>query len=171
MSLNAIAPLGWAWAVCGFIALLILGISRMFPHTLEALGAGLSFAQWCVLLVNVIAMAYVEGYKGFQLGFSPRFAARAHALFERGTGARLCLAPLFSMGFFDAPRRRIISAVALALTIIVLVCIFRLLPQPWRGILDAGVVVGLVWGALATVYLSLEACITDKTRIDPEIVD
>ena len=32
-----------------------------------------------------------------------------------------------------------------------------MLPQPWRGIVDVGVVIGLGWGALATLALFVAA--------------
>ena len=36
--------------------------------------------------------------------------------------------------------------------IIILVLLVRLLPQPWRGIIDAGVVLGLLLGIASIVY-------------------
>ena len=37
--------------------------------------------------------------------------------------------------------------------IFVLVVIVRALPQPWRGIVDGGVVVGLLWGVVVMWWL------------------
>ncbi len=59
------------------------------------------------------------------------------------------LAPVFGMGFFHADRRTKIVAYAFIFGIIVLVILIRSLPQPWRGIIDAGVVVGLTWGLVS----------------------
>ena len=51
-------------------------------------------------------------------------------------------------------RRTKITAYALTFGIVVLVILVHRLDQPWRGIIDAGVVVGLGWGVL-----SLALCI------------
>jgi len=43
-------------------------------------------------------------------------------------------------------------------SIIALVVIaVRHVPQPWRGIIDAGVVVGLLWGAVAVAVFFVRA--------------
>ena len=43
--------------------------------------------------------------------------------------------------------------------IVILVIIIRQLDQPWRGIVDAGVVIGLVWGALSIVVMFVRAVV------------
>ncbi|MFT4560461.1 MAG: hypothetical protein ACI9BW_000195 [Gammaproteobacteria bacterium] len=159
----------WAWAVAGFTLILILAMLRMAPYAIEALSSSLSTVHLSVLIGNVLAMAYYEGYKGFQMSFSPRFAARAQTLMNEQSWLRVVLAPLFCMGFFDAPRRRIVGVVILTIAITVLVLLFRALPQPWRGILDAGVLVGLTWGCAATVYLSVDALMRGGGRVPAEI--
>jgi hypothetical protein len=167
--LTYLAYLVWAWAVAGFTAILILAMLRMAPYAIEALSSALSIVHLSVLIGNVLAMAYYEGYKGFQLSFSPRFAARAQTLVHKQSSSRVVFAPLFCMGFFDAPRRRIVRAIILTLAIISLVLIFRALPQPWRGILDAGVLVGLAWGCVVTVYFSVDALVRGGGRVPAEI--
>ncbi|MDA0823095.1 MAG: hypothetical protein O3C28_11820 [Proteobacteria bacterium] len=159
----------WAWAVAGFTSILVLAMQRMAPYAIEALSSSLSDVHLSVLIGNILAMAYYEGYKGFQCSFSPRFAARAQSLMSELSWPRVLLAPLFCMGFFAAPRRRIASAIILSVAIIVLVLIFRELPQPWRGILDAGVVVGLAWGCVATIYFSIDALVRGHGRVPAEI--
>ena len=62
---------------------------------------------------------------------------------------RSLFAPLFAMGFFHATRATKITAYVLTLAIVVLVILVHRLDQPWRGIIDAGVVVGLGWGVLS----------------------
>ena len=74
------------------------------------------------------------------------------------------------MCFLQAPRRRLIVAYLLAAGVAVLVAMYRTLPQPWRGILDAGVVVGLVWGVIATVLATFYA-LRYGTVVDAELVN
>lgn len=158
------------WAMLGFFALLGYAIIRLAEMTTEAWALPWTTGQWLIFLINLGFMAYSEGYKGFQCSYSPRFAARANYLIARGSSTQRLLAPLFCMGFFAAPRRRIIAACLLFLMIVVLVCIFRLLPQPWRGILDAGVVVGLSWGLIATANCYWTALMQPEKAVDAEVV-
>ena len=41
--------------------------------------------------------------------------------------------------------------------IAILVALLRLTPQPWRGIIDGGVVVALAWGSLVMLVLGVKA--------------
>ena len=161
--------LGCFWGVAGFIALIIYAIVRLGLVSLEALQLQLTALQWSLLIFNMLFMAYSEGYKGFQRGYAPRLAARAKYLLRNGSKQQLLLAPLFCMSFFDAPRKRMVTSYALLVMIICLVSLFRLLPQPWRGILDAGVVIGLSWGLLSTLYFLYLEFFTDKPYSDPEL--
>jgi hypothetical protein len=58
----------------------------------------------------------------------------------------LLLAPLFCMGYFHATRKRMLTSIILTSAIIVLVLLVGLAPQPWRGIIDVGVIIGLGLG-------------------------
>ena len=50
------------------------------------------------------------------------------------------------MGFFHIQRRRQIAIVVLTSGIVLIIALMRFVEQPWKGIVDAGVVVGLTWG-------------------------
>jgi hypothetical protein len=56
------------------------------------------------------------------------------------------------MGYIYATRKRKIISIGLTLMIICFILIARILPQPWRGIIDAGVVVGLSIGIISIAY-------------------
>jgi hypothetical protein len=43
--------------------------------------------------------------------------------------------------------------------ITLLVWLLRITPQPWRGIVDGGVVVALAWGAIAMLVLLVRALV------------
>lgn len=138
--------LGVAWGLAGISALLVYAAISLGHYALDAVAAGLEPLEALVLVVNTVFMAWAEGYRGFQRRFSPRVAARALNLYRHPTVLRLILAPLFCAGFFGATPR-LQRAIWIGTGLIALaVLIFNQLPQPWRGILDAGVLVGLVWG-------------------------
>jgi len=115
-------------------------------------------------------MGYSEGYRGFQLGFSPRIAARALWLSRNPSLLRGLLAPAFCMGFFGATKRRTLTSWCVLAGIVGIVSLVRLLPQPWRGIVDFGVVVGLTWGLLAMLVFAWQAVSRrDRFAVDPEL--
>ena len=88
-------------------------------------------------------MAYTEGYRGFQVSFSPRTAARIRHLRDRPVVAHAVLAPLFAMGFFRAARRTKLTTWVLTTSVVILIVLVQPLDQPWRGIVDSGVVAEL----------------------------
>lgn len=138
------------WGVAGVLALLVYAVARLTPIALETFDHPLAWHHWLGLAANLVFMAYSEGYRGFQRSFSPRVAERAALLRAEPTALRVLLAPAWCIGYFDSPRRIQVTAVVLTLAIVVLVLIVHRIDQPWRGIIDAGVVLGLLWGILAT---------------------
>lgn len=163
-------PFAAAWGVIGVIAVLLFPIVRLSSFAIEALAGGLSPLQWAAFIANVLFMAWSEGYRGFQLRFSPRVAGRALFLYQNSTpiGTRL-LAPFFCIGYFKASRRSLMFAWIGTLAIVILVLLVHQLSQPWRGIVDAGVVVGLTWGVASLVF-SVKQTFTAGTYLcSPEI--
>jgi hypothetical protein len=145
------------WGVLGFMAVLVFAIARLSVYAWEAVAAGLTGFQWFVLLLNLVFMAYSEGYRGFQLGFSPRLAARALYLYRNPSFLTALLAPLFCVGYMNAGLRVKVVVWCATIGIVVLVVLVNLLVQPWRGIIDAGVVLGLTWGLISlgvSVYMT-----------------
>lgn len=169
--MNRLRNLGALWGVGGFLLLIGYAVVRLFEVFLRSLNYEWHSLQWVLLVIVVAFMAYYEGYKGFQLNYAPRLAARAKYLSQSGSLLEILLAPLFCMSFFRAPKKRIIVSVSLLIMIIVFVSLFRLVPQPWRGILDAGVVIGLSWGLISTVYFCIRILILDNhdRNFEPEI--
>lgn len=156
------------WGTAGFLAVLAYAVARLGPLALDSFRYDWSPLQTLVFSLNVGFMAWVEGYKGFQRSYAPRLAARAVCLSRGATPLQAALAPLVCMGFLYAPRRRWISAWLLTAGIVAIVLVYRQLPQPWRGILDAGVVVGLAWGFVATV-LAVRRGLRQGPAVDPEL--
>lgn len=166
-----VGMLAAVWGVGGAITLLGFAVARMLSHCIDAINYPLNASHWVVLVAWTFFMAYSEGYRGFQRGYSPRVAARALYLRDHSTLLRLALAPLFCMGFFHAPLRRRITVIVLVIVISLLVVLFRQLPQPWRGVLDFGVVVGLTWGIVATLIYFFKYIHVKDVPINAEVVE
>ena len=158
-----------AWGVGGFALLLGFALWRLTPLALESFDYPWAWPHITVFALNLLAMAWFEGYQGFQKSYSPRFAARCRVWAESATWPRALVAPLVCMGFLQAPRRRVLSTWLLTVGIVAIVLLYRQLPQPWRGILDAGVVLGLAWGLAATLAHVVIA-LREGPRTDPELV-
>lgn len=164
--------MGWfsgLWGLTGVIYLLSAAVLRVTPIVVEAVFKGLSLWQWVISLAWIAFMSYTEAYKGFQLAFSPRVGARVRWLSENPGLLRSLFAPFFCMGYFGANRKRTLVSIILTTSIFLIVVLVRSLPQPWRGIIDSGVVVGLGWGVLTVVWYGTQALFTPKEIADPEL--
>ena len=145
--------LGATWGLLGVIGLLAYAVYRLFWISVDAFSVPFNGLQWLLFIGNTLFMAWSEGYKGFQKSFSPKVASRARDLLDNPRAIPVLLAPLYCMHFFDTTRRQLIVTYALTVMIVILIIVFHMLDQPWRGILDAGVVVGLSWG-IVTILIS-----------------
>lgn len=135
-----------------------------------ALGAfdqPLGAVHYAVLVPWLIFMIYSEAYKGFHRGFAPRFGARLKHLYDHPSPLLVALAPFYAMCYFHATRKRKIVVYSLTTGIIVLIILIKQLPQPWRGIIDVGVVVGLILGTLSVLYFVFRAFRPGGVTADP----
>lgn len=132
--------------------LLAFAVYRLAPMALDLAGLSLSLLHWAALIFSILYMAYAEGYKGFHQGFAPRVVIRAKYLGQNPRVAHVLFAPIFCMGYIYATRRRKLLSYGLSAMIVCFVLIARMLPQPWRGIVDAGVVTGLAIGIGSILY-------------------
>ncbi len=161
--------IGFAWGVGGVLALLVFAVYRLLPIALAPLEGDLSPMYVVAYAVSVLVMAYSEGYRAFQKGFSPRVVARALYVSRAARGLRLVLAPAFCMGLFEAERRRLIVSWCTTLGVLCLVIVVGRLEQPWRGIIDAGVVAGLSWGIVATTWFAIRGVVGDPPVVPAEV--
>ena len=170
---RTLGTVGTLWGVAGAITLLSFALTRMTKPMLEAFSGDYKLGIWHYVVGGlwVVFMGYSEGYKGFQKGYSPRVASRALYLRDKCTWVRLLLAPLFCLGFINSTRRRRIVVFVLLTVITLIVILFKYIPQPWRGVLDLGVVVGLSWGIIATLVFLVKFWMADEVTYDPEVVE
>jgi hypothetical protein len=154
-----------SWGILGVALFLVRALAQLLPFAWEVLGShSLEPLHWAVLLPWVAFSAYAEGYRGFHQKFSPRVVGRALELGESPTLLRVLFAAPYSLGLFSAPRRMMLRGWALVLVISALVFIVRRTPQPWRGVIDAGVVVGLAIGLVSLLGRFLLA-VTRRKRL------
>lgn len=159
------------WGVIGVIALLGFAVYRLTPFVLELTHERLEWWQWMAMSAWCAFMLYSEGYRAFQQQFSPRVVARAQYLCKQATTVCIVLAPLFCVGYFAAPRRRVITAYVLMIGIIMLIVLVHFVPQPWRGIIDVGVVAGLFYGIMTLVVYGIKAMRhPDRYITNPEVI-
>ncbi len=159
-----------SWGILGFGALLVRAIWKLWPLAYTPIRDHMMSTGQIALWVAWVAwMWYSEGYKTFQKIVSPRVVARGMWLGRNPKPLLVALAPFFCMGLFHATRRRIITAWIVVLMIVGLIVSVHFLPQPWRGIVNGGVVVGLGWG-LGTLLLYFgRALAGSEPGVDPEL--
>lgn len=166
---HLLGTLAAAWGIVGVVSLLSYAILRLGTFALELTNLELSLPHWVLLTGSVLFMAYSEGYRGFQRAFAPRTVARARHLLNNPSTVQVVLAPLFCMGYFHATRRRLITSYTLTVMIVGFVLVARSLDQPWRGIIDAGVVVGLAWGVVSILALAWQGFSDPHFDVSPEL--
>jgi hypothetical protein len=146
------------WAYLGVIGLLSQSIVRLVPVALEPLRSGhMTLIQELVYWGWGISSIYLEGYRGFHLRFVPRVIRRTRLLGQDPTPLRAALAPLYVMGFFDAPRADKRAAWGVTIAVLCAVFVVRTLGHPWRGIIDGGVVMGLAAGMASLIVTARQA--------------
>jgi hypothetical protein len=159
-----------SWAVLGVVALFgramvrlgALALAPILEARLSALQA-LLYASWVAISV------YFEGYRGFQLRFCPRVVARAMHLAQHPRPLFIAFAPLFAMGFFHANRKTLALAWGTTAMVALFIVGFRHVAQPWRGIVDGGVVVALAYGAVTLVIMLGRALSAGAVAASPEL--
>ena len=157
------------WGPVGVVLVLGFAIVRLAQIGFDSFSYGYEWYHWLILSLSVVFMAWSEGYKGFQKSYSPRLAARIRYLRDNAGPLQAVLSPLFGMGFFHTTRRRLIGSYVLLVMIVIFIIIAHQLPQPWRGILDLGVVVGLSWGLISIMLYSWVALTQDEFPYSPEL--
>lgn len=166
---HLLGSFGAVWGVTGVVLLLSSAVYRISFLVWGAFTVPFKWYHWLALAVCVLFMAYAEGLRGFQQHFSPRVAARARHLRGHPQVLHVIFAPFFCMGYFHAPSRRKIVSLSLTAGIIILVLAVHRVPQPWRGIIDAGVVTGLAWGLVSLFWYATAGLTRKDFPFSPEV--
>lgn len=164
------------WGSFGVVMILGKSMKRIVPIALEpfnGVSSPLSTFQLGSYIGMCLWFAYVEGYKGFQLKFSPLVVARAQTLkpFTKGSPIHHTIfGPFYAMGLFHATKKRKIVSWSVTIGVGLIVAAVKRLPYPWRNIIDAGVIVGLSWGSLSIITEWIKACVMGiETKTDPAL--
>lgn len=148
---TTMGKIAFAWGVGGVILLIVDALYRLTLITLDAFSHELTGLHWYFLIGWTLLMLLVEGHRGFYLSFCPRVVARAMYLLENPRRRDVALAPFFCMSLYRTTRRRLIAAWGMTAGIVSLILIVRTLAQPWRGLVDLGVVAALGYGLVSTL--------------------
>jgi hypothetical protein len=158
------------WGIGGVLLLLLQAVVRLSLHAVEPwLSGSLSTAQIVLCIAWVGLAAYSEGYRAFHLRFCPRVVARALHLARHPHPLYVLLAPAYCMALFHANRRTLTVAWITLLLILCAIALLRITPQPWRGIVDSGVVIGIGWGALSLILQAAQALLRQRAPASPEL--
>lgn len=160
-----------AWGIVGVVAVLVSAIIRLTPLAIEPLTTGMTPLQWALYVGWSLFNLYAEGYKGFQRAFVPRAVSRAFYVARFPRALHVALAPVLCMGLFFATRKRLIVSWGLVIGVTTLVTLVRALEQPWRGIVDAGVVLGLTYGTGALLAAFVAVLRGRPITVSPQVPD
>ena len=143
-----------AWAMVGILAPLAEAVFRLSFYAQEALSGPLGPLHWAFAITWTAAMTYGEGYRVFQRRFTPQAIVRAKEIARSGGWLEGLCAPLACMGLTHAPPQKLVRAWSLVGFIVAFILVIRQFPQPWRGLVDLGVVCALSY-AFVTVPVAL----------------
>jgi hypothetical protein len=162
----------FTWGVAGVLLLFGRAIWRLAPLAWEPIADGsLSAMQIGLYAAWVVFNAYSEGYRAFQKAFCPRVVGRAYHVAQNPTLLQALLAPAYCLSLFHANRRGLTVAWIMLGVIALLVALLRITPQPWRGIIDGGVVVALVWGSVVMLIMASRALVSGPPRAKLNLPD
>jgi len=139
------------WGVLGVTAIFAQAMIRLAPLAYEGVIGEPQLVPGAIAAVWSAVMAWLEGYRGFQKRWVPLALERAFGI-DTGSKVEIALAPFKTLGVWRAEPRVRRRAWAMVIGITALVLAVRQLPQPWRGVIDSGVVVGLAWGTAALLF-------------------
>ena len=116
---------------------------------------------WLILVLIIIFFAYCEGYRGFQLAWSPMLVKRAYHFSSVSTpiynwtdviyidrSIDFIAGPLLAAGYICGTRRRLAVSWGITIFVFLLIVLMSYMPKdlPWKSFIDIGVVIGLGWG-------------------------
>lgn len=160
----------FVWAISGVTLLLVQAQLRLGSIAWEALSStALTPLQIGTCGGWIVSNAYLEGYRGFHRRFVPRVVARAHHLAKNPGFFPPVLGPVFAMAYVHATKRAQYAAWGITAAVLIAIFLVRQLDQPWRGIIDAGVVVGLFLGTVSLLLAALQRMLGREPAGNPDL--
>jgi hypothetical protein len=160
----------YVWGIGGVFVSFLDAVHTLTPKAWAPIASGsLTGPQIAIYVLWVIVNGYGEGYRALHCKFCPRVVARAHHLAQHPTLLAALLAPAYCFSLFHASRRGLFKAWAMIAMIASFIVLLHFTPQPWRGIIDGGVIVALAWGALVLMYQSAQALYRGPPAVDLEL--
>eukprot|EP00930_Biecheleria_cincta_P095980 TRINITY_DN87863_c0_g1_i1.p1 TRINITY_DN87863_c0_g1~~TRINITY_DN87863_c0_g1_i1.p1 ORF type:complete len:214 (-),score=20.73 TRINITY_DN87863_c0_g1_i1:36-620(-) len=152
------------WAIFTWVIMFAKCIVDLTPGGFEPFQKqNLTSGQWAGYAAIALSIWLCEGIGAFQRSFSPMVVRRGYELNASSRCYEIVLAPFFSAGLFAAtPTRLLKSWLLMAILIPGLALTVPHLPYPWRGAVDAGVVLGLGWGTAVIAILGLRGLVTGQ---------
>ena len=144
--------IGAIWGIVGWVVIPGYAVYKLSKPVTELIFTDLAWYHWVAMVLFGTILFYFKAYRGFQRIIAPRIAVRARYLRTHPRPIWLLLAPLFCMGFFHIIRRKQIITILMTVAMVTLIFLVRLLPSPWRGIVDVSILLALGWGALSIIW-------------------
>lgn len=161
------------WGAGAVVLSLLDAIYRLSKFVREGMHLGLlTPAMLLATLLWTVVIVYYEGVRGFRDALAPRMAARLWLLAQRnnrGDWLTKLLAPAHALSLFDSSTKRKRISWALLLFVIAMILVVRKLPQPYRAVIDVGVVLALAYGAWCIVKECIAAVRNGGGRVDAEM--
>jgi hypothetical protein len=140
------APL---WAMAGVTLLFAEPSIRLGARAARTVAAGLRPGEWVAFVVVCATLLYAEGHRALQRRLAPSVVARVLGLRHDRRRTAALLAPLHVLSLVHAEPRTLARAWLGAGLIAAAAASVRALPAPWRGIVDGGVALALLWGVVS----------------------
>jgi hypothetical protein len=157
------------WGVLQVSTLIGNAVYRLIPVALQPFQKNdLQPYQWGLYLAFCSFMGYFQGYKGFQKKFAPLVVSRAFNLYNNLSILNLLLAGPYSMGMFNASKKRMIASWGLAIGVSALAKFVKYLSYPYKSIVDGGVVFGLSYGTTSLLFCAVGALFGKEYLIEEE---
>jgi hypothetical protein len=146
-----------AWTLLGVAALFATSIVRLGSRGIATIQRGLEWGEWSGLIFLTVAFVYGEGFRALDRRWVPRLLERALLLRDDPRLSVRLLAPLYGLALVGVGRGDLIRGWLVVAAILGAVLTVRVLPDPWRGIIDFAVAAALSWGLVAILRRVPEA--------------
>lgn len=138
-----------AWAVIGVSALFATASYRLGERGVAVIRDGLGGWEWMALAGLTLVFVYGEGFLALDRKWVPGLMRRARELEDERSLVLRLLAPLYGLSLIGAPPAKLLPSWLGTLAIVGAILVIRVLPDPWRGIIDFAVAAALAWGLVA----------------------